>query len=155
MTALRLSAAVVLSTAVGFFLHVYYGRGWANAYVQTQAALGRLNDIAREPYPTEIFLAALATALIPTAFQVLLFVLIRDRLPGRSGAVKGLWFGILMLAIGDNLIRMPLMSLIGGNPIDVMLVQTAEAWIIALAKGVLIGALTPADALLLPRQQRS
>lgn len=145
MTHLWLVAAVALATASGFYFHVLYGRGWAVRYVQEQAAQGRLNDIVHEPYPWDVYLAALATSFIPTAFQVLLFVLLRDRLPGSSGAVKGLWFGALLLAIGDNLVRIPIMSLAVGNPADVMFVQSAEYWIIGLVKGLLIGVLTPAD----------
>lgn len=145
MTNLRLVAAVALATMSGFYFHVLYGRGWAVRYVGEQAALGRLNDIVREPYPWDVYLLALATAFIPTAFQVLLFVLVRDRLPGTSGATKGLWFGALLLAIGDNLVRIPIMSVAVGNPADVMLVQSAESWVIGLVKGLLIGILTPAE----------
>lgn len=145
MTNLRLVAAVALATVSGFYFHVLYGRGWVVRYVQEQAAQGRLNDIVREPYPWDVYLAALATAFIPTAFQVLLFVLVRDRLPGTSGAVKGLWFGALLLAIGDNLLRIPIMSVAVGNPADVMFVQSAEYWIIGLVKGLLIGVSTPAE----------
>ncbi len=141
--ALRLVIATLLATACGFYIHVLYGRGWANQYVQVQAAAGRLNEIAREPYPWDVYLLALSTAAVPTAFQVLLYVLIRDRLPGQSGPVKGLWFGVLLLAIGENLIRIPLMSVAVGNPVDVMLVQSAEAWSIGLIKGLLIGLLVP------------
>lgn len=143
MTNFRVIAAVALATVSSFYFHVLYGRGWAIGYVQQQAALGRLNDIVHEPYPWDIYLAALATAFIPTAFQVGLFVLVRDRLPGTSGAVKGFWFGARLLAIGDNLVRIPIMSVAVGNPIDVMLVQSAEHWIIGFLKGVLIGVLTP------------
>lgn len=145
MTNLRLVAAVVMATVTGFYFHVLYGRGWAVRYVQEQAAQGRLNDIVREPYPWDVYLAALATAFIPVAFQVLLFVLVRDRLPGTSGATKGLWFGALLLAIGDTLVRIPIMSVAVGNPVDVMLVQSAEYWVVGLLKGLLIGVLTPAE----------
>lgn len=146
MTALRVALAVIVATASGFFIHVYYGRGLANAYVQAQAAAGRLSEIVREPYPMPIFLTALATALVPMAFKVGLFVLVRERLPGRSGAAKGLWYGLLLLAIGDNFIRIPIMSVVVGNPADVMLVQSAEAWAISLVTGLLIGTFVPADA---------
>jgi hypothetical protein len=144
MNWLRAAAAVVLAAATGFVFHVFYGRGWAKDYVQAQAELGRLGDIAREPYPLAVVVPAAATALIPVAFQVLLFVLIREKLPGRSGAAKGLWFGALLLAIGDSLIRMPVMSLIVGNPADVVAVQSAEAWIIKVMTGLIIGLLVPA-----------
>ena len=143
MKLLRLAAATLLATAAGFFIHVHYGRGWANQYVQVQAAAGRLSEIAREPYPWDVYLLALSTAVIPTAFQVLLYVLIRDKLPGRNDAIKGLWFGALLLAIGENLIRIPIMSVAVGNPIDVMLVQSAEAWTIGIVKGLLIGVVSP------------
>ena len=152
MTALRLIAAVVIAAAAGFSFHVAYGRGWAKAYVQAQAALGRLDHILREPYPLGVVVPAALTALIPAAFQVLLFVLIRAKLPGRSGAVKGLWFGALLLAISDDLIRLPLMSMIVGNPPDVMLVQSFEHWAIKLMMGVVIGVLTPASVELHPER---
>lgn len=145
MVSVRLIAAVVLATVSSFYFHVHYGRGWAVRYVEAQAALGRLNEIAREPYPWGVYVAALATAFVPTLFQVFLFVLVRDRLPGASGVVKGLWFGVFLLAIGDNLLRMPIMNVVVGNPIDVMLVQSAEYWVIGLLKGLLIGVLTPAQ----------
>jgi hypothetical protein len=113
------------------------------SYVQAQGEAGRLNQIVQEPYPPDVYAVAAATTLIPTAFQVFLYFLIRERLPGRSDVIKGAWFGLLLLAIGDNLIRSPVMNLIIGNPIDVMLVQSAEAWTIAIIKGMLIGILSP------------
>ncbi len=153
MTSLRLAAAVVLAALSGFYFHVFYGRGWANAYVQAQAAAGRLNDVAREPYPDVMVFIAALTSLIPMAFKVLLFVMIRDLLPGRSGAAKGLSFGLLLLVISDSFIRMPIMNVVGGNPPDVMLVQSAEGWVYSLLIGLVIGVVVPPDAREhLPRQ---
>jgi hypothetical protein len=146
MTWVRLALAAVMATAGGFFFHVYYGRGLANDYVQAQAAAGRLNDIVHAPYSTPVFLTALATALLPVVFKVALFVLIRDHLPGRSGVAKGLWYGLLLLAISDDFIRMPIMSVVVGNPVDVMLVQSAEVWVISFMTGLIIGILVPAGA---------
>lgn len=140
----RLTLATVLATAAGFYFHVYYGRGLANDYVQAQAAAGRLNDIARAPHPMPIFLTALATALLPVLFKVALFVLVREQLPGRSGVAKGLWYGLLLLVISDDFVRGPIMSMVVGNPVDVVLVQSAEWWLIPLMMGLIIGVLVPA-----------
>lgn len=141
----RLALATVLATAAGFYFHVFYGRGVANDYVQAQAAAGRLNDIVHAPYPMPIFLAALATSFLPVLCKVAIFVIVRQQLPGKSGAVKGLWYGLLLLVITDDFIRVPIMSVVVGNPIDVMIVQSAEVWGIHLMTGLIIGALVPAD----------
>ncbi len=146
MTWLRLALAVVAAALSGFYFHVYYGRGWANAYVQAQAAAGRLSDVVREPYPDAVVLIATLTSLVPMAFKVLVFVIIRDLLAGRSGVAKGLSFGLLLLVIGDSFIRMPVMNIVVGNPVDVMLVQSAEAWIYSLLIGLIIGIFVPANA---------
>ena len=146
MTVFRLAAAAVLAALSGFYFHVFYGRGWANAYVQAQAAASRLNDVVREPYPDIVVLVATLTSLIPMTFKVLLFVLVREQLPGRSGAAKGLLFGFALLVIGDNFIRIPIMNVVVGNPVDVMLVQSAESWVYALLTGLIIGVLVPAGA---------
>jgi hypothetical protein len=140
---IRVAAAVAIATAVGFSIHVLYGRGWANDYLQQAAHEERFDHILREPYPAWLVVIAALTAMITMAAKVLVFVLIRDRLPGTSGLVKGLWYGVILLAFNEWLIRMPIMAMMVGNDLDLMVVQGLEHWAIALLVGPIIGVLTP------------
>ncbi len=139
----RIAGAVVVAAAIGFSIHVLYGQGWAEAYVQRAADMGRLNGALHQPYPTTIVVIAALTALVPTAGKVLAYILLKERLPGRSRIVKGLAFGLLVLLMGDALIRLPLMNAVIGNPFDVVLVQSLEGWLIAPLMGIAIALLVP------------
>jgi hypothetical protein len=57
--------------------------------------------------------------------------------------MKGLWYGVLLTGMTDALIRVPLMSVVIGNPVDVMLVQSLEGWLIGPATGIAIAMLVP------------
>ena len=138
----RLSFAAAVAATVGFSIHVLYGQGWAEQYVQTAARAGRLDHIVREP--TRIVTAiALGMAFLPAAGKVIAYLLLRDNLPGRSRWVKGLIYGVLLTAMTDALIRVPVMSLVVGNPPDVMLIQSLEGWMIGPATGIAIAVLVP------------
>jgi hypothetical protein len=128
---------------VGFAIHVQYGRGWAEAYVQHAANVGRLRGGLHEPYPAWLVTVAFITELLPVAGKIALYLLIRDFLPGKSRLMKGLSYGLLLMAIGDTLVRAPLMDALVGNPVDVVLVQNAEGWAIDLSVGSVIALLAP------------
>jgi hypothetical protein len=85
----------------------------------------------------------LITALLPACGKVVAYLLIRDNLPGRSRIIKGIWFGALLTAMTDALIRVPIMSVVVGNPVDVMLIQSFEGWLIGPATGIAIAVLVP------------
>lgn len=127
------------AAALGFAVHVLYGQGWAKAYATQAAAAGRLEGLVQQPYPAAVVVVAAATAVLPALGKVLAFLLMQEHLPGKSGWQKGLSFGALLLLAGDGLFRMPVMNLVIGNPVDVVLVQSAEAWAIALITGAVIG----------------
>jgi hypothetical protein len=139
----RLVLATFGAAGAGFALHVLYGRGWAESYVQSAARTGRLNNILHEPYPSIIVALAFMTALLPAAGKVDAFLLLRKNLPGHSRVTKGLWFGLLLMAMTDALIRVPFMSVAIGNPVDVMLIQRLEGWLIGMATGIAIALLVP------------
>jgi hypothetical protein len=139
----RILLATLVATIIGFTIHVLYGQGLAMEYVQTAAQEGRLNEIIRQPYPTWLITIAAITALIPTFGKVLLYVLIQDRLPATGKTARGLLFGLVLLAIDDALLRIPIMSVVVGNPVDVMLVQSLESWIIPLIMGLVIALILP------------
>jgi hypothetical protein len=134
---LRLALATVLAAAVLFIIHVYYGHGWAQNYVD-RAYKARPWTIFREPYPTAYFLTAAATEVFPVLGFVLLYLITQDRLPGRSIVAKGFYFGMLLMFCTDHLIRLPLLSAIGGNPLDVVFVQGLEGWAIYPLVGITI-----------------
>ena len=134
---LRLAIATLLAAAVLFTIHVYYGHGWAQDYVD-RAYKARPWIIFREPYPTPFFLMAAATEILPVFGFVLLYLMLQDRLPGRSRIAKGFYYGLLVMLCTDHLIRLPLLSAVSGNPLDVVLVQGLEGWAIYPLIGVTI-----------------
>ena len=148
---IRVVLATAVASAAGFGIHVLYGQGWALDYIGAAARAGRLNGVVREPYPTYVVIIAGLTALIPTFGKVLVFLLVRDRLPGRAAYVKGLAFGLLLLMINDALIRLPIMNVVVGNPVDVMFIQSLEAWLIFPIMGVSIALISPVSLATPPR----
>ena len=142
MLVTRFMLALVAATVAGLLIHVAYGQGWANEFVQSAAEGGRLENLLQPPYPPWYLIVAWLSALLPTAAKVLGYLLIGPRLPGR-GWRRGLLYGLLLLAMSDAAVRLPLMNGLAGNPIDVVLVQGLEAWLIYPVMGTLIGLLLP------------
>lgn len=143
MNWMRIVAATALAAAIGFLIHVLYGQGIAIEYVQKVAEAGRLNDVITPPYPRWVIIIASFTALIPALGKVLVYILIQDKIPSQNIILKGALFGLLLLFVSDDMLRMPIMSIVTGNPFDVMLVQSLEKWIIYPAMGIVIAVLTP------------
>ncbi len=139
----RIVSATILTAAIGFLIHVLYGQGVAIEYVQKAAEDGRLNDVITQPYPNWVVVIASLTALIPAFGKVFVYILIQDKLPSQNKIIKGIIFGVVLLFMGDDLLRMPIMSIVIGNPFDVVFVQSLEKWVIYPAMGIFIALLVP------------
>jgi hypothetical protein len=140
----RLAAAIVVAAALAFSIHVFYGQGWAACYVDHAFESGRLRGVLHQPYPAWLVTGAFLMELLPIAGKVVLYSMLRDLLPGRSRLAKGTAYGVLLMAIGDTLIRQPLMDALIGNPLDVVLIQNAAGWAVNLCVGITIALLVPA-----------
>jgi hypothetical protein len=140
---LKIALATVLAAAVLFVIHVYYGQGWAARYVGA-AYKARPWSIAHEPYPTPVFVSALATEVFPLLGMVILYLMVQDRLPGRSRIAKGFCFGLLFMFCTDYFVRLPFMNVLVGNPLDVAFIQAAEGWAIYPLVGVVIASVVGA-----------
>jgi len=151
---LRIIAATAAAAAFGFGFHVLYGQGLAQDYLKTAAEAGRLTGMIQEPYPTYIVIVAGATAILPTLGKVITWLLVRAALPGQTTLVKGLWFTALMMFAGDNFIRLPIMNLLIGMPVDVWAVHHVEMWIIVPAMCLLIAYISPPPASRTPGWQQ-
>ena len=140
----RLLIATIIAAAIGFAIHVLYGQGLAMDYVQNAAQEGRLNGILRQPYPFWLVtLAAAITTLIPTLGKAILYLVIQDKLSASSNTGRGLLFGLILLAIDEALLRTPIMSVAVGNPLDIMLVQSIEGWVIPFVTGLVFAHTLP------------
>lgn len=139
----RYVLAACIAASTGFFLHVTIGRGIAVEYVQAAADEGRLSGVLREPYPGWVVAIATSSAILPAIAFLLLWLLVRDRMPGRSRIVKGFVFGLLLLCLRDESLRLPVMQLVIGNPLDVTAVQSPESWVIYPIMGLLIALISP------------
>lgn len=140
---LRFALASITAAGAGFAIHVLYGRGPANDYVQEAAKAGRLSGMLQEPLPDWAVAVAATTAILPTIAVVVIYVLLQDRLPGKSRVVKGAWFALLLLATRDAFLRLPIMQTVIGMPLDVTLVQTSEGWLVFPVMGFLVALLAP------------
>lgn len=138
MSVVRAFLATVLAATAGFSIHVLYGRGWAEAYTQSAAQSGRLSHVLTEPYPGWVIAVAATTALIPTFGKVLVYLLVRNRLPGRTFWQQGLVFGGLLLLMSESALRQPFMDVLVGVPGDVAMAQAVEPWLIQPIMAVLI-----------------
>lgn len=138
MQALRTLLATALAAGAGFTIHVLYGRGWAATYAEAAERAGRLAHILNEPYPRWVVVIAATTALLPTFGKVVVYLLVRDRLPGNSIWLKGLIFSALLLLMSDAALRQPIMDTLVGVPGDVVALQAIEPWLVQPVMGMLI-----------------
>ncbi|WP_324172035.1 hypothetical protein [Sulfurimonas sp.] len=143
MNWVRIISATIIAATIGFLIHLLYGQGIAIEYVQKAAENGLLNDVIKQPYPNWIIITASLTALIPAFGKVFVYILIQDKLPSKNKIIKGMIFGVLLLFVGDDLLRMPIMGIVTGNPFDVVFVQSLEKWIIYPIMGIVIAILVP------------
>ncbi len=151
MYSIKFIGTAIAAALLGFGIHIFYGQGFALDYVQSAASAGRLaNVVTAPPAGGWMFNVAVATTIIPMLGKVFLYLLLQEKLPGNDRVVKGLWFGLILLFVTDWFVRMPVMMVVGGNPVDVVFVQSLERWIIYPATGVLIALLAP-DSLWLRR----
>ena len=127
-----LVSGILASSIFAFGFHVLIGpmiQQWVGQQMQgvplnrTGAAVGTL---------------AFATAIVDIAAIALLQILLHRRLPGGSPLLKGLVFGVLLLAVRGRFPRMFIMNLAIGNPLPVVLVQESEGWIIMLSSPVIL-----------------
>ncbi len=139
----RIVFATLLAAAMGFLIHVLYGQGIAIEYVQKAAENGQLNGVIMQPYPKWVVVWAYCTALLQAFGKVFVYILIQDKLWCRNKIIKGALFGVLLLFVSDDLLRMPIMGIVTGNPFDVVVVQSFEKWILYPAMGVLIALFAP------------
>lgn len=140
---LRILAATAAAAAFGFGVHVLYGQGVAKDYMSAAHEAGRLAGMIEQPYPTYVVVVAGLLAVLPTLGKVITWLLVRGALPGNTTFVKALWFTALMMFAGDNFLRLPIMNLLIGMPIDVWAVHHAEMWIIVPAMCFLIAFISP------------
>ncbi len=142
---MRILFATVIAAGFGFIFHVLYGRGWALAYEKAASDAGRLDAIIQEPYPAYLVVMALLTSFLPTLGQVIIWLFIRQVLPGKTNFIKGLWFTALMMLANQGLLRQSIMNLLIGMPLDVWLVSSAQGWIIVPVMSLLIVFLSPSS----------
>ena len=139
---MRIVVATSAVTLIFFVFHVVYGQGWVADYVQRAAEAGRLSVILQQPYPTWFVTVASATAAVAVLAKVVAFHLVGSLLPG-SIWFRGILFGCVLLLLEGELARMPLMNYLVGNPIDVVMLQSIERWVIQIGSGLLIAILVP------------
>ena len=121
-------AAVVIpiaaASAVGFVLH----RAVADHFPAWVGERMSGVSIKQPPYGPEVVVpAALSSVEYGVAF-FLAYLLVRRSFPNLSVWLRAVAVTALCLALGGNLVRMPLMQLVVGNPLLVTLVQHAGIW---------------------------
>ncbi|MEM9532723.1 MAG: hypothetical protein AAGA23_17525 [Pseudomonadota bacterium] len=145
MTAIRLALATVIAAAVGFAIHVIYGEGILQTYIQQAADAGRLDSVD-SGVPPHIAAIAFITVLIPYSAKTAIYYWAGHLIPGQAPLVKGIIYGLVLLCLDHQLLRMPIMNTVVGNPIDIALLMSAESWAIELLSGVIIAHLVPLRA---------
>ncbi len=143
MSVARIVIATILITGFGFVFHTLYGETWITSIIDDAAGKGLMANVIRDPYPAWFVMTAALTALIPAAFKVILYYFLGASIPFRNKLLKGATYGVILLAVGDNLIRMPIMQLLSGNPGFIVLLQSAEAWVIYIGSGIAIALIIP------------
>ena len=143
MNATRIFLATATAAGAGFAFHVLYARVFAQDYMAAAAESGRMNEMLQEPYPTYVVIIAALTALLPTLGKVLGWLLIRDKLPSLTTFGKAICFTGLMMLIDGDVLRMPVMNLLVGMPLDIWTVYSAEKWVIVPMMCFLIAFILP------------
>lgn len=125
-SSLRLFLPAAAAASAGFVVHVA-----TQPLVQSWVA-ERMQD--RQVTPSwDVRYVALLTSLETGLGVVILYALIRDRLPITSVVGRGVLLALLLLAVKGALFRQPLMNLVIGNPALVVLVQDGITWLVWLS----------------------
>lgn len=93
---------------------------------------------AHAPYDALITTVAGVTAILPVVGVLILFLLIKPRLPIRNPVVQGILLAALLLLMEGELIRQPLMNWLVGNPPFVVLLELLKVWIPRFAMCILL-----------------
>lgn len=127
----------LLAGVLAVVLHIVIGTHVGGAV----SVMMRGRHVLMPPYPANITITAIATAVLPGIGMTILYSLVVDRLPGGKWYLKGLCFSVLILFAKGELVRQPLMDLLIGNPIQVVLLQRLEPWLVSSAESLVIAAL--------------
>jgi len=143
MPLLRILACTLLVSCGFFTLHILYGQGFVAEYVQNAAREGRFDELLKEPFPAWFVVIAWISALLPVSMKVCVYHYTGDLIPTKVTLLRGFIYGLVLLALGGDLVRAPLMNLLVGNPADVVVVQLSEQWVIQIGTGLLVALMVP------------
>ena len=117
--------AILASSAALFFTHKFAADRLPQWLSEQMIGV----EIKRLPYGSEVVIPATFTAVEYGIALFLLYLALRRALPGTSAFSRSLVLAGLSLALGGNLLRMPIMQLVVGNPLHVVLVQHGAVWL--------------------------
>lgn len=118
------SIGIAVAAIAAFAIHVKYGNFVGGVVSNAMSGV----EIARPPYGLGITTTAALTSLLPTLGVFIIFALIYDKLPSRSPLIKGVLFAVLRMFSEGQMVRMPLMNALVGNPLWVVALQQSEIW---------------------------
>jgi hypothetical protein len=117
--------AILASSAALFFTHKFAADRLPQWLGEQMVGV----EIKRLPYGSEVVIPATLTTVEYGIALFLLYLALRRSLPAASAFSRSLALAALSLALGGNLVRMPMMQLVVGNPLHVVLVQHGAVWL--------------------------
>lgn len=120
---ITLALGIIGATVVAFVIHVKYGNFVYGVVAKSMEGV----EMAQPPYGPMVTAIAGITSVLPILGLFLIFSMLYDKVPCKSPLGKGVFFGLLYLLSEGELIRMPLMNALIGNPFGVVLLQASAA----------------------------
>jgi hypothetical protein len=130
---IRFFLATILVILIGLTLHIYLLKMLNPMIIQWVSSA----KIAQPPYNFFITSAAYITAIFPAMGQVIICYIIAQYIPFNK-LLKGLIFAFLMLLANGEIIRMPLMDFLVGNPWKVVALQHLQTYVVQIIIGIVI-----------------
>ena len=135
----RIFLSGILAGILSLLLHLLIGESVGARVSEIMIARGM--GVQTPPYSASVNILAFGTTIFPGIASAFVFYLIEPNLPGKGIVSKGVIFGLLCMAMRGSLIRLPLMDLAIGNPIEVVLLQRLEPFAIGFCMALVISAI--------------
>lgn len=142
MNKLQLKLAILsifLAAAVGLGCHVFLLKLITPIVNKEMVGV----QIAHPPYSVAINIAAYLTMILPAAGMAIVYYFLLPHFPFNSRILRGLCLAILVLLVKGELVRMPIMNVLVGNPIKIAILQQSQIWISNIAMALMIAFVFP------------
>ncbi len=134
--------SIFLAAAVGLGCHIFLLKLITPIVNKEMVGV----QIAHPPYSVFINIAAYLTVILSAAGMAIVYYFLAPHFPFNSRVLRGLCLAALVLLVKGELIRVPIMNILVGNPIKIALLQQSQIWISNIAMALMIAFVFPRNS---------